>query len=155
MSDGASMETRREADGSLRVTLRGRIDEHFAGARAVAEAAGGRVSIDASAVRHVSSLGVRELERFLGDLAAGGPPGRVALVEVSAAIANQLVLLPTLSSGATVESAQLPFSCPRCGAERTATVPFRKGAAQTHAPACTCGARMALDGLAEQYLPSD
>jgi anti-anti-sigma regulatory factor len=151
----AAIETRRAADGSLHVTLRGRIDEHFDGSRAVAEAAGGRVVIDASAVRHVTSLGVRELERFLGDLAAGGAGGRVTLVEVSAAIANQLVLLPTLSSGTAVESAQLPFSCARCGAEKIATVPFKKGAAQSHAPPCSCGARMALDGLAEQYLPSE
>jgi anti-anti-sigma regulatory factor len=147
--------TRRLPDGTLHVALRGRVAERFEAARVVAEAGGGRVVVDLSGVRHVSSVGVRELEHFLGDLVASGPGARVVLVEVSAAIANQLVLLPTLSAGAAVESAQLPFVCARCGSEATATVPFVKGAATSHAPACRCGARMALDGIAEQYLPSE
>jgi hypothetical protein len=143
------IETRREADGALRVELRGKVNEHFDPGPILDEArAAPRVVLDLSGVRHISSVGVRELERLLEQLA------QPTLVEVSAAIAVQLVLLPTLAAKARVESAQLPFACDHCGAERLQTVPFETGAATAHAPTCQCGRKMALDGIAEQYLPS-
>jgi hypothetical protein len=142
-----NIETARQPDGSLHVVLRGKINEHFDGSAIVDAAAGAPVRIDASGVRHITSIGVRELERFFERV------GRVTLVEVSPAVAVQLVLLPTLAARAEVLSAQLPFTCDACGAEKSATVPFAKGAATESAPICPCGTRMALDGIAEQYLP--
>jgi len=75
-------------------------------------------------------------------------------VHVSPAIASQLTMIPNLcGTRTTVESAKLPFTCPACGAEKTHSVPFRAGANVEHAPKCSCGAAMELDGLPEQYLP--
>ncbi len=141
------IETTRLADGTLKVEMRGKINEQFDPSKLVDQARGAKVVIDVSGVRHVSSIGIREFERFLEKLAD------VTLIEVAPAIATQIVLLPTLAARARIESAQLPFSCDHCGAERTHTVPFVKGAAVAHAPQCACGQRMALDGIPEQYLP--
>jgi anti-anti-sigma regulatory factor len=143
-----TISTKTLSGGVLHVEMRGKINEHFDPSRVVAEAAGARVVIDLSGVRHVSSIGIREFERFLEKLQD------VTLAEVSPAIATQLVLLPTLAARVKVESAQLPFACEHCGAERSATVPFAVGAAVSHAPTCACGQKMSLDGIAEQYLPS-
>jgi anti-anti-sigma regulatory factor len=143
-----AIETTRLTDGTLRIEMRGKINEQFDPGKLVDQARGARVVIDVSGVRHVSSIGIREFERFLEKLPD------VTLVEVAPAIATQLVLLPTLAARARVESAQLPFACDHCGAERTHTVPFAKGAATANAPTCNCGHKMALDGIAEQYLPA-
>jgi hypothetical protein len=63
-------------------------------------------------------------------------------------------MIPTLGGHATVESAKLPFACPQCGAEKSHSIPWRAHSAVEHAPKCTCGSLMELDGLPEQYLPS-
>jgi len=143
-----TIETTKLSDGTLRVEMRGKINEQFEPGKLLDQLRGNKVVIDVSGVRHVSSIGIREFERFLEKLSD------VTLVEVAPAIATQIVLLPTLAARARIESAQLPFTCDHCGAERSHTVPFQKGAASTHAPTCTCGNKMALDGIAEQYLPA-
>lgn len=146
--DALTFEMRRAADGRLQVVLNGRITERFDPAP-ILEIAGGEVPVlNLGGVRHVSSTGLRELERFV---AAHAP---VTFVEISAAVASHLVLLPTFALHVRVESASLPFCCPRCGSEGTAVIPYAVGAARTHAPTCACGRRMELDGLPEQYLPS-
>jgi hypothetical protein len=134
---------------ALRAAVAGKIDEGFDGA-AIATDAAARLVIDLSGVRSISSLGVRALESFLASLAGRN----VTLVEVSPAIASQLAMIPNLAGAAKVESARLPFVCPACGAERDHSVPYRAGASTANAPRCDCGARMDLDGVAEQYLPS-
>jgi hypothetical protein len=74
---------------------------------------------------------------------------------VSPAVACQIAMIPNLMpERVRVESAKLPFVCPACGAEKTHSVPFSTAQLLSHAPDCTCGARMELDGLPEQYLPT-
>jgi anti-anti-sigma regulatory factor len=143
-----NIEKRQSSDGTLHVTVAGKIDERF-DASSVVSSAQGKVVIHLGGVRSISSLGVRAFEHFVHAL-----PSEVVLVHVSPAIASQLTMIPNLVGEHTkVESAKLPFVCPSCGAEKPHSVPFRPGAAVANAPRCTCGAIMELDGLPEQYLP--
>ena len=144
-----TIDKRQTADGTLHVTIAGKIDERFDGAT-VTGSARGKVIIHLGAVRSISSLGVRAFEHFVHSL-----PADVVLVHVSPAIAQQIVMIPNLVGNHThVESAKLPFVCPACGSEKAHSVPFRVGSAAENAPACaSCGATMELDGLPEQYLP--
>jgi anti-anti-sigma regulatory factor len=143
-----NIEKRQSPDGTLHVTVAGKIDERF-DATSVIAAAQGKVIIHLGGVRSISSLGVRAFEHFVHAL-----PSEVVLVHVSPAIASQLTMIPNLVGRHTkVESAKLPFACPACGAEKSHSVPFRAGAAIENAPRCSCGATMELDGLPEQYLP--
>ena len=142
------IDKRKSPDGTLHVTIAGKIDERF-DAASVLHDAHGKVVMHLGGVRSISSLGVRAFEHFVHAL-----PADVVLVHVSPAIASQLTMIPNLCGArTTIESAKLPFTCPACGAEKTHSVPFRAGANIEHAPKCSCGAAMELDGLAEQYLP--
>lgn len=143
------IEKRKSPDGTLHVTIAGKIDERFDGAVVLTDARG-KVVMHLGGVRSISSLGVRAFEVFVQAM-----PADVVLVHVSPAIASQLTMIPNLcGERTTVESAKLPFTCPSCGAEKTHSVPFRAGANVEHAPKCACGALMELDGLPEQYLPA-
>jgi anti-anti-sigma regulatory factor len=139
-------------DGSLHVTVTGKIDERFDPASVLEAARGttGRIVLHLGAVRSISSLGVRALESWVEALSTH----EVVLIHVSPAIANQLALIPNLCATARVESAKLPFTCAQCGEEKLHSVPWRPGASREHAPRCACGAVMELDGLPEQYLPA-
>jgi anti-anti-sigma regulatory factor len=142
------IDKRKSPDGTLHVTIAGKIDERF-DAESVLHDAHGKVVMHLGGVRSISSLGVRAFEMFVHAL-----PADVVLVHVSPAIASQLTMIPNLCGPrTTVESAKLPFTCPACGAEKTHSVPFHAGANVEHAPKCSCGSPMELDGLAEQYLP--
>lgn len=142
------IDKKRLSDGSLHVTIAGKIDERFDPSAVLADARG-KVVVHLAGVRSISSLGVRAFEHFVQAL-----PDEVVLIHVSPAIASQLAMIPNLvGARARVESAKLPFTCPACGAEKSHSVPFAAGASVEHAPACSCGARMELDGLPEQYLP--
>jgi hypothetical protein len=138
-------------DGGLRATLVGKIDEKFDG-REVLEVArpGQRVTLRLDGVRSISSLGVRALEHFMQRLG----DREVVLEDISAAVANQVTMIPNLLGRAQVKSAKLPFVCPSCGTEEARSIPYRHDAAVTHAPACSsCGAKMDFDGFTEEYLP--
>jgi anti-anti-sigma regulatory factor len=141
-------------DGSLHVTISGKIDEKFDGTAVIEAANGtgptGKVVIHLGGIRSISSLGVRAFESFVGALVRR----EVVMIHVSPAIASQIAMIPNLCLGATVESAKLPFTCPACGAEKSHSIPFRASAALEHAPKCSCGSVMDLDGLPEQYLPA-
>jgi hypothetical protein len=139
-------------DGSLHVTLSGKIDEKFDGAPVIEAAHGnhGKVVLHLGGIRSISSLGVRAFEMFVSSLGEH----EVVMIHVSPAIASQMTMIPNLVGNAHVESAKLPFACPQCGAEKSHSVPWRNNAAVEHAPKCTCGAKMDLDGLPEQYLPA-
>jgi predicted RNA-binding Zn-ribbon protein involved in translation (DUF1610 family) len=142
------IDKRRSPDGTLHVTIAGKIDERFDAAPVLADAKG-KVVMHLAGVRSISSLGVRAFEMFVQAL-----PADVVLVHVSPAIASQLTMIPNLCGERTVvESAKLPFTCPTCGAEKAHSIPFRAQANVEHAPKCACGATMELDGLPEQYLP--
>lgn len=142
------IDKRRSPDGTLHVTIAGKIDERFDAAPVVADARG-KVVMHLAGVRSISSLGVRAFEMFVQAL-----PSDVVLVHVSPAIASQLTMIPNLcGTRTTVESAKLPFTCPGCGAEQTHSIPWSRNANVDHAPRCACGSVMELDGLAEQYLP--
>src|SRR5206468_7449484 len=125
-------------DGGIRAALVGKIDEKFDGKEVLAKVRPGqRVTLRLDGVRSISSLGVRALESFmlkLGDR-------EVVLEDISAAVANQVTMIPNLLGRATVKSAKLPFVCPSCGAEETRSIPYQPDAATTHAPKCSaCGA---------------
>ena len=143
------IDKKRLSDGSLHVTIAGKIDEKF-DPSSVLHDAKGKVVVHLAGVRSISSLGVRAFEHFVHAL-----PDEVVLIHVSPAIASQLTMIPNLVGARTrVESAKLPFACPACGAEKSHSVPFAPGASVEHAPTCSCGTRMELDGLPEQYLPA-
>ncbi|MCU1278226.1 MAG: hypothetical protein JWM53_1772 [bacterium] len=139
------------ADGGIRATLAGKIDEKFDGQQILEAAKPGQlVILRLDGVRGISSLGVRALEHFMMKLGTRD----VVLEEISAAVANQVTMIPNLLGRATVKSAKLPFVCPSCGTEEARTVPYQPNAAATHAPACSsCGAKMEFDGFSEEYLP--
>ena len=139
-------------DGSLHVTLTGKIDERFDGLPVVQAAAGnhGKVVLHLGGIRSISSLGVRAFEMFVEQLKAH----EVVMIHVSPAIASQMVMIPNLGGHAVIESAKLPFACAACGAEKAHSVPWRVNSAVENAPKCTCGNLMELDGLPEQYLPA-
>jgi len=137
-------------DGSLHVTIAGKIDEKFDASPVVEAHAPGKVVIHLAGVRSISSLGVRAFETFVGRLS----DHEVELIHVSPAIASQIAMIPNLIQKAKVLSAKLPFTCPACGNETTYLVPYQANAFVDHAPKCECGAQMELDGLPEQYLPS-
>ena len=133
-------------DGSLHVTIAGKIDEKFD-----AHVDGpGKVVVHLGGVRSISSLGVRAFESFVAHLANH----EVELIHVSPAIASQMAMIPNLCPNAKVLSAKLPFTCRACGNEKNHSVPWQVNACVEHAPTCDCGAPMELDGLPEQYLPS-
>ena len=138
-------------DGGLRATLVGKIDEKFDGQQVLdVVRPGQRVILKLDGVRSISSLGVRALEHFMQKLGARD----VVLEDISAAVANQVTMIPNLLGRATVTSAKLPFVCPSCGTEEARSVPYQPNAATTHAPACSaCGAKMDFDGFSEEYLP--
>src|SRR6476659_8955078 len=130
-------------DGGIRATLAGKIDEKFDGHQ-ILEAAqpGQKVTLRLDGVRSISSLGVRALERFMHRLG----DRQVVLEDISAAVANQVTMIPNLLGTATVKSAKLPFVCPSCGVEEPRSIPYQPNAATTHAPACSgCGAKMDFD----------
>jgi anti-anti-sigma regulatory factor len=144
----AHIEKRLLTDGSMHVTIAGKIDERFDGESVIHDAKG-KVVLHLGGVRSISSLGVRAFEHLVHGLR------EVVLIHISPAIASQLTMIPNLVGDNTkIESAKLPFTCPACGAEKTHSVPFRARANVEHAPKCACGAVMELDGLPEQYLPA-
>jgi len=141
-----------EIPGGLEVRLSGKIDEKFDIAPVVSAARPAkRVSVRLSGLRAISSLGMRTFEALVGALRDG--PRELSLIDVSPALATQLTLIPNLCAGARVESAWLPFACTSCGAEVSATVPWKPSGHIEAAPTCECGSKMELDGLPEQYLP--
>jgi hypothetical protein len=144
-----TLEKRQLSDGSWHLTVSGKIDEKFDPSPMIEGARGHKVVVHLGGVRAISSLGVRALDMFIETLSGG----EVVLIHLSPAIANQLTMIPNLCQGARIESVKLPFTCPRCGAEKTHSVPWRAGAHVENAPACACGAKMSLDGLPEHYLP--
>jgi anti-anti-sigma regulatory factor/predicted RNA-binding Zn-ribbon protein involved in translation (DUF1610 family) len=139
-----------DGDG-LRATLSGKIDEKFDGQQILDAARGNqRVTLRLDGVRSISSLGVRALEFFMQKLGER----EVVLEDISAAVANQVTMIPNLLGRATVKSAKLPFVCPSCGTEEARSIPYLRAATTTHAPACSsCGAKMDFDGFSEEYLP--
>ncbi len=143
-------EKKKLSDGSLHVTVTGKIDEKF-DPSTVIEAAHGttKIVVHLGGIRSISSLGVRCFESFVEALSSH----ELVLIHVSPAIANQIAMIPNMAGTAHIESAKLPFICPACGAEKPHSIPWKPNSASDHAPKCVCGAHMELDGLPEQYLP--
>lgn len=144
-------EIHKSDDGSVHANIVGKIDEHFDGQDILAAAAHAkRVVLKLDGVRSISSLGVRALEGFMSQLGARD----VELEEISAAMANQVTMIPNLLGSARVRSAKLPFVCGSCGAEGVYSVPYESNATALHAPTCaSCGQKMDFDGFSEEYLP--
>jgi hypothetical protein len=126
--------------------IEGRIDEPMV----APPVTGTKVAINMAGVVGISSLGVRALQTLLESLR----PRQIVLIHISAPIAFQLNLIPTLRALVKVESARLPFECRGCGAQKSCSVPWRYDSHRRYAPTCACGQLMHLDGLPEHYLPS-
>jgi len=147
-------QTATRGDGSIEVSLKGKIDERFEyGDLVEATRSAPKVVVHLGGVRAISSLGVRSFEGMMSGLMGAVAARTVELVHVPPALATQLAMIPNLCQGAVVRTAELPFVCPSCGAEATHEVPWKANAHVDHAPACECGGTMELDGLPEQYLP--
>jgi hypothetical protein len=146
-------EIHKDADGTVHVTIVGKIDEHFDGNDILSALASKRkLLMKMDGVRSISSLGVRALEAFMAALG----DREVVLEEISAAMANQVTMIPNLLGSATVRAAKLPFVCPSCGAEGAFLIPYEAGASKRHAPKCPqCSTRMEFDGFSEEYLPRE
>ena len=138
-------------DGGIRAAIIGKIDEKFDPKELLGKLRPGQpVHLKLDGVRGISSLGVRAFEQFMQQLGAR----EVVLEDISAAVANQVTMIPNLLGTATVRSAKLPFVCPSCGTEEARSVPYVADAATLHAPKCSsCGAKMDFDGFSEEYLP--
>ncbi len=144
-------EKKRLQDGTLHITMTGKIDGHFDGAVVLTDVSSAkRVVLHLAGIRSMSSLGVRQFEDFILKLKGH----EVVFIHVPPAVATQLVMIPGFCSGVRVESAKLPFVCVACGAETSHSVPWRPGIASDVAPKCSCGATMELDGNVQQFLPS-
>ena len=151
------IERKQLADGTLSMTLSGKVDERFDGTPIVAALSlSGRkpdkVVLHLAGIRSISSVGLRQFEHFIHDLVKLGRP--IAMVHISTAVAAQAAMIPDLFAGVTIVSAKLPFICPACGIEKDHSIPWQAGAHVDAAPACTCGGRWELDGLPEHYLPT-
>jgi hypothetical protein len=143
-----TVDKKKLGDGSIHVTIAGKIDEQF-DPRPLVDPHARKVVVHLGGVRSISSLGVRAFEMFVEALDAH----EVELIHISPAVASQIRMIPNLTHQAKVLSAKLPFVCPSCGNEKAHSVPWQPRASVDHAPRCECGARMELDGLPEQYLP--
>jgi hypothetical protein len=138
-------------DDSMSAAIVGKIDEKFDPQPLLDRLKPGQtLRLRLDGVRGISSLGVRAFEHFMARLGERD----VVLEDISAALANQVTMIPNLLGRATVRSARLPFVCPSCGTEEARSIPYVPDAATAHAPKCSaCGARMDFDGFSEEYLP--
>jgi hypothetical protein len=138
-------------DGSLHVLMSGDINDDFDGSFILHAANEGKpVVLHLGGIRMISSIGVRNLDNFVSAFA----PREVTLIHISPAVAAQVIMIPGLCGSAKIESAKLPFQCASCGNESLHSVPWKPRAHIDNAPKCSCGRPMELDGVAEQYLPS-
>ena len=137
-------------DGSLHVLMSGVIDDQFDGAQLFDAKDAKRIVLHLGGIRSISSVGVRNLDNFVGSFA----PRDVSLIHISAAVAAQVVMIPGLCGAAKIESVKLPFNCRGCGSELVHSVPWRPEAHRENPPKCKCGMLMDLDVVPEQYLPS-
>jgi hypothetical protein len=147
-----SIEKRVLSDGSLHVAVKGEIGDTFDGVSVAKGAAdANKVVIHLGEVKNVTSVGVRNLDEFISAFGKR----EVVLIHISPAVATQIIMIPGLCAGARIESAKMPFTCPSCASEKSHSVPWQPRAHIEHAPKCgSCGARMELDGIPAQYLPS-
>jgi serine/threonine protein kinase len=124
------------------VTLHGKIDERFEGAR-LAGALKGTVLIDSKGVERITSFGVREWLEMMKTFDEGGE-ANVWLSRCSEPIITQLSLIKTFAGKAKVVSFDAPFLCDDCGTsftrlidcERDADVILGKQAASAKCPQC-------------------
>ena len=140
---------RRRVGEDLYITLGGRLDEHFDPGQVGPGIK--RVILHMAEVTSMNSVGTRALERFLDTMGES----EVTLIHVSPAVALQLNLIPALTRHARVQSVKLPFLCPKCGAEKQHSVPWRADGHRKYPPKCSCGTVMGLDGIPHHYLPSE
>jgi anti-anti-sigma regulatory factor len=144
----ATVEKRTRPDGTLVLTIAGKIDASFEPALIPSAA---KVVVNLAEVRAISSLGIRALLVFFERLAQN----QLVLVQLSPAVARQVMMIPNLvPPGAQIDSIRLPFVCDACGIEVIRSVPWRAHAEQECAPTCECGRLSRFDGMAEHYLPS-
>ena len=136
-------------DGSLHVLMSGVIDDQFDGTQLFDSKEAKKIVLHLGGIRSISSVGVRNLDNFVGSFA----PREVSLIHISAAVAAQVIMIPGLCGAAKIESVKLPFTCRSCGGELLHSVPWR-AFSREQSPKCKCGMVMDLDVVPEQYLPS-
>src|SRR4051812_22516477 len=98
------------AFGGTLIKLSGTIDERFNRAELV-DAGRGLVVLDLDEVTRITSYGVREWMRALGDLDAH----YIGLVRCRPAIVAQLNMVAGFAGRGEVLSVYAPYVCPKCG----------------------------------------
>ena len=140
------------ADGVVRVSVHGRLDEGASFVSLQARLAGVRaVELDLSAVDQINSAGVRNWYNFVHALAEC----ELVFRRCSVPFTLQMCMMPGLTRGGRVASVLAPYACDRCGdeAERLLEVATLRAGEAARAPSfpCTCGGRLALDDQPERY----
>jgi anti-anti-sigma regulatory factor len=141
-------------DGS-HVVLVGRIDEATPLGELAEHLAPGDVTIDASGVSFVNSVGLREWMRLVRALSARGA---VTLQRVADPLMTQMNLISEFSGRVRIASFHAPYVCPKCGAEAAPLVDVDahlQALAALQPPPFTCsecGTAMELGDLPERYL---
>jgi anti-anti-sigma regulatory factor len=111
---------------------------------------GGTVVLDLEGVRHLNSIGVRELLTFVQSMAS-----RCTLTaeKCSPVIVGQLNMLPEFSRHLTVRSLLVPLECPKCFEEVEVLVDVQTTGRRPAIPdnRCRCGTSMVLAELEDRY----
>jgi hypothetical protein len=111
--------------------------------------AGARVVLDVGKVRRVNSEGLRRLVQWLRGL----KPAQVEVKRCSAAVVDQLNLVPELGALVHVRSMFVPLECVKCLGEAEVLVDVpASGRPPIPAHACkSCGGPMTMSEPAERY----
>lgn len=127
-------EVERLADGSLRVALRGALDESTDMAAAFA-GIDGDVVIDLIGIERVNSIGIH---RWVPAIGALSERHRVTLERVPYPLVLGANAVANLFGSAKVASCLGPYFCDTCGESRTEVVLTEEVVATGTAPARTC-----------------
>jgi hypothetical protein len=139
-----------------RATLTGRIDDSVTFGELVARMPEGPVTLDASGVTFVNSIGMREWMRLVRGLRDRGCT--ITLERVADVLITQLNLFGDLARQVSIASFHAPYVCPKCGAEASPVVEVAGNAGLLRAmtapamPCPECRSPMDLGDFPERYL---
>lgn len=136
----------RLADGTLRVTLHGALDER-SDLGAIFGAIDADVALNLRRVERINSIGIHKWVTAIGPLSE---ERRVWLEEIPYPLVLSANAVANLFGQATPVSCMAPYFCERCGDSRTEVVQTAEVSAAGVAPARTCsvcGGPLAFDEL--------
>lgn len=148
MAEQRQWETRR-VDDWTELEIRGVIDEFF-DFGPLLERAGPKVRVDLSGVHRINSSGVREWIRFLRQLTADR---EVKLLRCADVMVRQFNMIVNMTTGTSVESVQLHYTCQSCSHEQVDTLVLGPSVEiEEEVPCPACGQTMLFDSLPQAYL---